>query len=83
MNAKREIILMETSSVGISQKVPRKEIGIPRLTQKANRKRRNNAKTMKTKQKPVSPFLIIRSLRPARYTESSCHVVKLIPSGNR
>ena len=83
MKANSEIMLIDTSSDGISQNVPRNEIGMPRLTQKAKRKRRNNASTMNTRQNPVTPFRIIKSRRPARYTESSCHVVRWIPSGKR
>ena len=38
MNANSEIMLIDTSSVGIIQNVPRNEIGMPRLTQNASRK---------------------------------------------
>ncbi|GIT05259.1 MAG: hypothetical protein CM1200mP29_06700 [Verrucomicrobiota bacterium] len=44
INANSEIMLIDTSSEGISQNVPRNEIGMPRLTQKASRKRKNSAK---------------------------------------
>ena len=83
MKANSEIMLIETSSVGISQNVPRNEIGMPRLTQKARRNRRNNASTRNTRPKPVSPLRIIRSRRPRRYVESSCQVVNSMPSGKR
>ena len=66
MNAKSEIMLIETSSPGISQNVPRNEIGMPRLTQNARRNLRNRASTMNTRQNPVTPLRIIRSRRPAR-----------------
>ena len=66
MNANSEIMLIDTSSAGISQNVPRNEIGMPRLTQNASRKRRNNASTINTRQNPVSPLRIIRSRRPFR-----------------
>ena len=66
MNANSEIMLIDTSSVGISQNVPRNEIGMPRLTQNASRKRRNNASTMNTRQNPVRPLRIIKSRLPFR-----------------
>ncbi len=83
MKANSEIRLIDTSSVGISARAPRKEIGIPSDTQAASRSRRNSASTSATSAKPARPFLSSRSSRLRRMRVWSCQTVSWMPSGIR
>ena len=81
IKVKREIIFIETSKRGRSQKPPIKEIGIPKETQAASLGLRNKAKTIKTRTKPKYAFSVKSSIRPRKITDSSFMVVKDIPGG--
>ena len=55
-NANSDIMLMEMSRLGINAIAPRKEIGIPRLTQSARRNSKKRASATKTSTNPVAPL---------------------------
>jgi hypothetical protein len=82
MNAKSETMFREMSSRGSTAMAPSIEIGRPRLTQKARRRRMKSARTEITSRRPREPFERRVSSRPRKYTESSCQVVSEIPSGS-
>ncbi len=81
MNAKSEIRLTETSSVGISQMPPRNEIGIPRLTHSARRSLRKSESTMMTSMKPIAPLRINSERRSCSTFDMSCQWARCRPSG--
>ena len=81
MNAKSEIRLIDTPSIGISQKVPMKAMNRPSETHIARRKRRNRASTVTISTNPVAPLRISRSRRARRICEPSFQVVRRMPSG--
>ena len=83
MNANSEMTLTDTSSPGISAIAPRKEIGMPRLTQKARRSSRNNVSTTKTSRNPVAPLRSINVSRSFSTSAWSCQSVIEMPSGSR
>jgi hypothetical protein len=57
------IMFRETPKVGMSHMAPKKDMGIPRETQKATRNCRKRAKSTTTKTRPVAPFLLSRLRR--------------------
>ena len=62
---------------------PKNDIGIPIVTQKANRSLKNKAKTMKTRNSPLIAFLTSKSTRLCKILAASAHVVMEISSGKR
>ena len=82
MNANSEIILIDWSNSPMQAIAPRNEIGMPRVTQNANRMRRNRVNTTKTSTKPERAFLSSRLMRPCSSAELSCRVAKVIPAGS-
>ena len=52
MKAKRESMLIDTSKGSMSRKLPRKEMGMPIITQKARRMSRNRLRQTKTRASP-------------------------------
>ena len=80
MNAKVDTMFTVTSSPGMSMNMPRNEIGIPRLTQKARRNSRNTASNANTSARPATPF---PNMSPSRSISTSAwfiQLVSLIPS---
>ena len=69
--------------LGINATAPRKQIGIPRLTQKASRMSRNSASTTKTSMNPAAPFSNMIASRSVSTSDWSCQTVSLTPSGNQ
>ena len=67
MKAKRESMLIDTSKGSISRKLPRKEMGIPSITQKARRRSRNRLRQTKTSTRPT---WALRSSRSSRLRSS-------------
>ncbi len=63
MNAKSEIMLMETSTAGRKSSEPMKLIGIPSITQKAKRASRNKPSTRRTRIRPKAALRRRRSTR--------------------
>ena len=82
MKAKHETMLTLRSRLGISAKAPRKQIGIPRLTQKARRMSRNSVSTTKTSTKPAAPLLSMIASRSVSTSDWSCQIVSVMPSGS-
>ena len=74
---------MVTPRPGISQMAPRNEIGIPRLTQNARRKRRKRASEANTSTKPAAKLRSSRLSRPARIFDISFQVASSMPAGIR
>ena len=62
IKVKRESIFIDTSTIGINIKPPRKEIGIPKETQPARFVLRKRARTIITKARPNRPFSVNRSI---------------------
>ncbi len=62
IKAKSETIFNETSNTGISQKAPRKDIGMPIVVQKARRISRKSVRQINTRARPMYPFLFRRSI---------------------
>jgi len=83
MKANSDSVLIVIPSTGSVIRAPRKAIGTPRLTQKANRKRRNRASTMSTRISPLSPFRFSVLRRPRSVSEASFQMVSWMPSGMR
>jgi len=63
MNAKSEIMLIDTPSIGMKSRVPRKLMGIPIVTQNASRSSRKMPSTMSTRIRPRYALRIRRSMR--------------------
>ena len=61
--------------------MPRNEIGIPRLTQKARRSSRNSASITNTSAKPMAPFRSMSDSRSIRTSAWFIQTVSVIPSG--
>ena len=78
-NAKRLIMLIETSKRGISQKAPRKDMGIPIVVQKASLKFRKSVRHRKTSTRPMLAFLLRRSILALRTSVSSSHKARETP----
>ena len=82
-NANNDMMLMETSRLGIKAIAPRNETGIPRLTQSARRRSRKRASAMKTSANPVAPVRSISDSRALNIFAVSCQIVSEIPAGRR
>ena len=81
MKANVETTLAVTSRLGISMIMPRKEMGIPRLTQNARRSSRNSASITNTSAKPMAPFRSMSDSRSIRTSAWFIQTVSVIPSG--
>ena len=57
MNAKSEIMLIDTSATGKNNNEPENEIGMPSVTQNARRPSRNKPSVNKTRIKPMRALL--------------------------
>ena len=66
INANSEIILILTSKYPRNKKAPKKEIGTPIATQKANRRSSIKTKNRNTSVNPSAPFLMRRLNRDSR-----------------
>ena len=82
MNANVETKFAVTSSPGITMNAPRKEIGMPRLTQNASRSSVSNASTMNTSTNPVAPLRAMSHSRSPRTRAPFCQTVSEIPGGS-
>ena len=71
MKANSEIMLMETSNLGKAQMPAAKEMGIPKVTQKARRTLRNSPNRMLTRIRPIAIFLNKSSIRLRRIVDLS------------
>ena len=65
MNAKRLIMLIDTSAVGRKSIEPAKLIGMPKVTQKASRGARKSPSTKSTSTRPIRALRSSRSMRSA------------------
>ena len=83
MKAKSENRLIERSKVGISHSAPRNEMGTPRLTQAARRKRRKRARLATTSRNPCSPLRVSSSRRSRSTFVWSRQVLIWTPSGSQ
>ena len=83
MKAKHETMLTLRSRLGMRAKAPRKQMGIPRLTQKARRMSRNSVSTTKTSTKPAAPLASMIASRSVSTCDWSCQIVSVTPSGNQ
>ena len=81
MKAKREIMLMETSKLGKIASPVKKDIGIPSVTQKANRTLRNNPRRTITSVRPMARFLNRSSRRLFSISDMSAKKVISTPAG--
>ncbi len=63
IKANREIMFMDTSNLGKSISPAMKEMGIPRVTQKASRTLRNSPRRMLTRTRPSPMFLSSSRMR--------------------
>ena len=81
IKANSEIMLIETPVAGIRSRAPRKEIGIPSMTQRARRICRKRLKIRKTMINPRKAFLIKRFIRLWKISEVSYQVEILIDAG--
>ena len=82
MNANVETKFAVTSSPGITMNAPRKEMGMPRLTQNASRSSVSSASTMKTSTNPVAPLRAMSHSRSLRIRAVFCQTVSEIPGGS-
>ena len=57
MNAKSEMMLIETSSAGRKKSAPRNDTGMPIVTQNATLSSRKRPSTISTSSKPSAMFL--------------------------
>ena len=81
MNENSEIMLIDWSNSPMQAIAPRKETGMPSVTQNARRRRRNRASTTKTSTSPEKPFLTSRLMRLSSSAALSCQVSIVMPSG--
>ena len=82
MNEYTVTILSDVPCSGMRAIAPKNVTGIPSVTQKASRGRKNSAKTTKTSSRPVSPFSTSRPTRLFSCRALSRHVIISIPSGS-
>ncbi len=71
MKANREIMLMDTSNLGRTKIPAAKEIGMPKVTQKASRRFKKTPSRMLTRIKPMAMFLNSRLMRLFNISERS------------
>ena len=74
-------MLIDTSKIGINQKPPIKDIGIPNETQNASFGLRKIARMITTRSSPKYAFFVKRSILPLRMIASSFHVLIPTPIG--
>jgi hypothetical protein len=83
MKANSEIMLMDTPVAGISIIVPRKDTGMPSVTQKLSCSLRKRPSVTKTRMRPMRALRIKRSMRSRYISESSLVMATARPGGRR
>ncbi len=81
MNAMTDSVLIEMPNSGKVDTAPSSATGMPAATQMARRKRRNRVRINNTRSMPLRAFLPSTFIRSTRSCDSSCQIVRSMPSG--